>query len=353
MLERHDPEILLLAPGADGVEPVLELLADVPAGKLAIGVLWERRPTSWPSSSGPAATPSSSVPSLPRPDAAGSHSAACCCWPRRCASRGSGTGCPFPLLNPDEESIVPRAWAIGHGDGLDPGWYDYPSLLFYVLAPFEALVSEPSYGSPRALAAALGIAGVGAAWWLGRVAYGEAAGLVAGAACAVATVHVAYSHMAVTDVPLTAGVTVTLALLVAGRLEWAGVAAGLASRRSTPASSSLPLLVAGWAGGGGLRSRCARRRAFVVTSPFVVLHAGAAGRISRVQRPPARAGSASSTTTLTPIAFVDRLWESLGPCSSSRWPASCSPWTSCSGHGGSGAPTSCSRSSSSSTSSTC
>ena len=41
VLERHDPEILLLAPGADGVEPVLELLADVPAGKLAIGVLWE------------------------------------------------------------------------------------------------------------------------------------------------------------------------------------------------------------------------------------------------------------------------------------------------------------------------
>ncbi len=41
VLERHDPEILLLAPGDHGVEPVLELLADVPAGKLAIGVLWE------------------------------------------------------------------------------------------------------------------------------------------------------------------------------------------------------------------------------------------------------------------------------------------------------------------------
>ena len=41
VLERHDPEILLLSPGDDGVEPVLELLADVPAGKLAIGVLWQ------------------------------------------------------------------------------------------------------------------------------------------------------------------------------------------------------------------------------------------------------------------------------------------------------------------------
>lgn len=41
VLERHDPEILLLAPGDDGVAPVLELLADVPAGKLAIAVLRE------------------------------------------------------------------------------------------------------------------------------------------------------------------------------------------------------------------------------------------------------------------------------------------------------------------------
>ena len=41
VLERHDPEILLLSPGDHGVEPVLELLADVPAGKLAIGVLRE------------------------------------------------------------------------------------------------------------------------------------------------------------------------------------------------------------------------------------------------------------------------------------------------------------------------
>ena len=109
-------------------------------------------------------------------------------------------GLPFPLLNPDEESIVPRAWEIGHGGGLDPGWYDYPSLLFYLLAPFEAFADEPSYGVARAVAAAIGIAGVGAAWWLGRVAYGAPAALVAGAATAVATVHVTYSHMAVTDV---------------------------------------------------------------------------------------------------------------------------------------------------------
>jgi hypothetical protein len=57
---------------------------------------------------------------------------------------GLGYGLPFPLLNPDEESIVPRAWAIGHGERFDPGWYDYPSLLFYVLAPLQGVFAEPS-----------------------------------------------------------------------------------------------------------------------------------------------------------------------------------------------------------------
>ena len=52
---------------------------------------------------------------------------------RRSASSGSSTGCPFGnLLNPDEQSIVPRAWTMVHGGGGDPHWFDYPSLLLYV-----------------------------------------------------------------------------------------------------------------------------------------------------------------------------------------------------------------------------
>ena len=53
-------------------------------------------------------------------------------------------GLPFPLLNPDERNIVPRAWAMAHGGGLDPNWFDYPSLTFYLLAPFQAWQDEPS-----------------------------------------------------------------------------------------------------------------------------------------------------------------------------------------------------------------
>ena len=55
---------------------------------------------------------------------------------------------------------MPRAWEIGAGGALDPGWYDYPSLLIYLLSPFEAFADEPSYLVGRLVVAALGVAGV-------------------------------------------------------------------------------------------------------------------------------------------------------------------------------------------------
>ena len=225
-------------------------------------------------------------------------------------------GLPFPLLNPDEESIVPRAWELVHGGGLDPGWYDYPSLLLELLAVFQVPFDAPSYGAARAVAAALGIGGVAAAWWLGRSAYGWSAGLLAGAACAVATVHVVYSHMAVTDVLLTTLVTLSLVLLVTGRLEWAGVAAGLAASAKYPGVLvAVPIVLVGWrqwrrlalAAGGALL-------AFALTSPFVLVHPGRAwDDISRVQRL-ARAGWLGfEDDPPSVLAFADRLWEALGP----------------------------------------
>ena len=225
-------------------------------------------------------------------------------------------GLPLPLLNPDEASIVPRAWEIGHGGSLDPGWYDYPSLLIYALAPFQAFADDPSYLAGRLVVAALGVAGVIAAVWLGRAAYGATAGWVAGAATAVATTYVAYSHMAVTDVPLTVGVTVALALALTGRLEWAGVAAGLAASAKYPGVFlAVPLLAAGWGRWRRLAlAALGGMAAFAVTSPFVLLHAGEAwDDISRVQRL-ARAGWLGfEHEGPAPVAFADRLWEALGP----------------------------------------
>ena len=169
---------------------------------------------------------------------------------------GIGYGLPYPLLNPDEQSIVPRAWGMTHGH-LDPGWYDYPSLLFAVLAPLQAPFADPSYGAARAVAVALGLCGVAAAWWLGRRAYGSWAAVVGATAVAVATTHVAYSRMAVTDVLLTLGITCALALAVSGRIEWAGLAVGLAASAKYPgALAAVPVLVAGW---GRWKQLCPRR----------------------------------------------------------------------------------------------
>ena len=225
-------------------------------------------------------------------------------------------GLPYPFLNPDESSIVPRAWAIGHGHGLDPGWYDYPSLLMYVQAPFEALVHAPSYGVARGVAVVLGVAGVAATWWLGLRSYGRRAAVVGALTVAVATTHVAYSRMAVTDVALTLGVTCALALMLSGRLEWAGLAVGLAAAAKYPGAVALvPLVVAGW----GEWRRLARGLAlaacgFVAAAPFVVIHGRTAWRsVSHVNRL-ARAGWLGlEHDPATPLAYLDRLWGGIGP----------------------------------------
>lgn len=224
-------------------------------------------------------------------------------------------GLPYPLLNPDEQSIVPRAWELSRGH-LDPGWYDYPSLLFALLAPLQAPFEEPSYGAARAVAVVVGLAGVAAAWWLGRRAYGPAAGLLGAAGVAVSTTHVAYSRMAVTDVLLTLGVTCALALALSGRLEWAGLAVGLAASAKYPGVlAAVPVLVAGWGRWRRLAAAAALAAAgFALTSPFVLLHAGAAWEdVTRVQELARLGWLGFEDDPATPLAFLDRAWDTVGP----------------------------------------
>jgi 4-amino-4-deoxy-L-arabinose transferase-like glycosyltransferase len=225
-------------------------------------------------------------------------------------------GIPFPLLNPDEENIVPRAWRMSHGDGLDPDWFDYPSLLIYVLAPFQNWADEPSYLAARLVLVALSLGGIAGAWWLGSRAYGFAAGFVAAAVTAVATVHVEYSRMAVTDVPLTLGVAVTLALLVKRQLVPAGVAIGLTAGFKYPGFVLLvPLVVAGWGQWRRLAISAALAPvAFLATSPYFAVHLGTAlADVRRVQRDGRRGWLGFEDDAWTPIAFVDRLWDGIGP----------------------------------------
>jgi 4-amino-4-deoxy-L-arabinose transferase-like glycosyltransferase len=230
-------------------------------------------------------------------------------------------GLPFPLLNPDEANIVPRAWRVVHGGGLDPHFFDYPSALIYAEAPFQSWHADPSYLTAHLVLVALALAGVAAAWWLGRAAYGQVAGFVAGAFVAVDTAHVFYSRTAVTDVPLTTAATVALALLVTGRLEWAGVAIGLAASFKYPGLLLLaPLLVVGWRSPpGSLRSR-SRSRALTCCSTSgerSTTSAGFSG--SRTT-----AGSGSSTIRPRPSPTSNGSGTDSGRPSSSLWPESSS-----------------------------
>jgi hypothetical protein len=226
-------------------------------------------------------------------------------------------GLPFGnLLNPDEQSIVPRAWKLVHGGGGDPHWFDYPTLLMYVNAPFQAWQSQPSFLTARIVAVALALGSIVNAWWLGRRAYGQTAGAVAGAITAVCTIHVAYSREAVTDVPLALGVGAALALMVSGRIELAGVAAGLATGFKYPGVFLVvPLVVAAWGRWWRLAGAVAAMVvAFLATSPFVLVHGHQAWHDAfRVQRLARKGWLGFEHDHAAPIAFVDRLWHGLGP----------------------------------------
>src|SRR6478672_1261362 len=227
-------------------------------------------------------------------------------------------GLPFGnLLNPDEESIVPRAWKLVHGGGGDPHWFDYPTLLMYVNAPFQAWQDQPSYLTARIVGVVLALAAIAAAWWLGRRAYGTpSAGVVAAAVVAVCTIEVAYSRPAVTDVPLTLAVGVALALMVSGRIELAGLAVGLATGFKYPGVFLLvPLVFASWR----LWNRLAvgvllAVVGFLASSPFVLVHRGQAWHAMRRVQQLARDGWLGFEHDHTaPVAFALRLWDGLGP----------------------------------------
>jgi hypothetical protein len=139
---------------------------------------------------------------------------------------------------------------------------------------------------------------------------------VAAAAVAVETTFVAYSRMAVTDVPLTLGVAVALALMVSGRIELAGLVVGLAASAKYPGVLLLaPLVVAAWGQwrrlGVGVGLAVV---AFAVTSPFVLLDLGqAAGDAWRVQRYAHMGWLGFEHDHAAPIAFTGKLWDGLGP----------------------------------------
>ena len=203
-----------------------------------------------------------------------------------------------------------------HGGGLDPHWFDYPTLLMYLLAPFQAWQGSPSYLTARLVVLVLALGAIAAAWWLGQRSYGVTAGAVAAALVAVETTEVAYSRMAVTDVPLTLLVGVSLAFLVGGRIELGGLAAGLAMSIKYPGALLLvPLAVAAYRQPRRLAVGAAVAAvAFCATSPFFVVHFGSAVSDAYHVQSLARQGWLGfEHDHVAPIAFIVRLWHGLGP----------------------------------------
>jgi hypothetical protein len=203
-----------------------------------------------------------------------------------------------------------------HGGGLDPHWFDYPTLLMYLLAPFQAWQGAPSYLTARIVVLVLALGAVAAAWWLGQRAYGLTAGAVAAAVVAVETTEVAYSRMAVTDVPLTLGIAVALALLVGGQIELGGLVAGLATSIKYPGVLLLvPLVVAGYRQPRRLAVGAALAAvAFCATSPFFLVHFGSSvSDAYRVQKLAHQGWLGFEHDHVAPIAFIVRLWHGLGP----------------------------------------
>jgi 4-amino-4-deoxy-L-arabinose transferase-like glycosyltransferase len=226
-------------------------------------------------------------------------------------------GLPYgSLLDPDEQNIVPRAWGIVHGGGLDPHFVDWPTLVTYVVAPLQAFTGQPSYLAGRLVIVVLALGGVAAAWWLGARAYGTSAAAVAAAVTAVESTHVATSHAAVTDVPLTTFVTIALALLVMGKFELAGAAIGLATAAKYPGVLLVvPLVVVAWKRWWRLAASLALSLLmFAAASPYVLVHAGSTwSALRRIQGEHRRGWLGFEHDHWSGVAFSDWLWKGMGP----------------------------------------
>ena len=220
-------------------------------------------------------------------------------------------GLPLASARPDETQIAGPA--VGYlGGNLEPPFFQWPALFQYVVAlayvvfvlvtrPFGGYATLAAFAEsrrqslavffliPRLLVVVMAVVTV---WWLfniGRRAFGAAVGHVAALFLALAFLHVRESHFGVTDVPMTALVTLAVLLTLRwqeapslGRALAAGFAAGLATATKYNAIVVCAAFVVAWVeqmtARGGLDR--ARLRGLAVALPaylFAVAVAFAAG----------------------------------------------------------------------------
>jgi 4-amino-4-deoxy-L-arabinose transferase-like glycosyltransferase len=168
--------------------------------------------------------------------------------------KGVTYGLPYSFVNSDETMVIPKAFHAAQGHP-NPQFFFYPSLFFYLTGALYLLAAPvwwllghgnflaqtsfvvdngPYFLLGRLLSVAMGTASVYLVYRLGRDAFGRPAGLLAALFLAVAPLHVAYSHMAVTDVTAVAFSLLALVLLLqaAGPSRPDPAAAALAPRHA-------------------------------------------------------------------------------------------------------------------------
>ena len=215
---------------------------------------------------------------------------------------GIGSGIPFNI-GVDEPEIMDRAVAMMRTGDLNPHFFDYPGLYFYVQlvvaclrfmagasagywTSLDQVSSADFYLWGRAVTALFGTLTVLLTYFVG-MRWGTRYAALAAGLMAVMPLHVRESHYVLTDVPLTFFVTLTLLLtLRAAEREraidfaWAGAAAGLAAGTKYPGALSLLLpLIAVWMTLGAKPSRAlaslsvlgGAAAAFLVAAPYTVL----------------------------------------------------------------------------------
>lgn len=109
----------------------------------------------------------------------------------------------------DERFFVSNAVLMLARGNLDHGFYQYPGLFYYMLAPVLALVENPqqnpdAFLAARYLVAFIGVATAALAYALGRRLYGTATGLLAAALLAVSPLEVRVAHEVRPDIVLEA-----------------------------------------------------------------------------------------------------------------------------------------------------
>ena len=201
----------------------------------------------------------------------------------------------------DEQNMIDRALLLGH-QGLNPGWFIYPSLFSYMLFALDGIFYIVgrllgSFTSPedlaffyfahplalhlvgRGLTLACGLACLVATFYIGRIGWGDGVGLAAAGLLAISPVYLVASRDVKPDILMTlllllAAWTI-LRYLDTDRTIWlcsAGLLIGLAASTKYPAAMGVLWLVAA--------SWISRRGPAVIAQSVLAMSLAAAGFVA-------------------------------------------------------------------------